>query len=229
MWTASTRSGLQHWEQWHHYEVTNKRPRESRPTCEPPVFLPTLGCIGWTLQSCSVLEQMKLANHTSDTWLSQTHPSGPPYKHYLTISWPAVSVQPSKKTRRWPTEVFCNGEPETLPAPHWKHIFRSEEQREGSERYTTPFLLTCKPTSVQWFTFWKHQQYLQGILHKESEAKIRTKESYFEGIPYIHWLQRKNEYFDSKQWLELLYWKFYRSRLDTFIKVQKWENNLMEI
>lgn len=56
------------------------------------------------------------------------------------------------------------------------------------------------------------------------EQKRITLKEYHIFIDY----REKNEYFDSKQWLELSYWKFYRSRLDTFIKVQKWGNNLME-
>ena len=104
----------------------------------------------------------------------------------LTFSGPTVSVKYWRRARRGPTQVVCDGEPETLPALHWKHLFGSEEQKEGSERCTTPFLFTCKPISGQGSTFWKHRWHLQGSLYKESDSKIRTSENYFEGILRIN-------------------------------------------
>lgn len=151
----------------------------------PPVFLHTLCSKGWMWQKCSMLEQIKLANHILGTQPSQTSPLGLSHKQ-ISQSRGQLSQLNSVRVQEGDQQRSSVMENRDFPPPPWKHIFRSEGQKEGNERYTTAFLLTCKPISVQWFTFWKHQQYLYGSLYKESEAEIRTKENYFEGITYIN-------------------------------------------
>lgn len=126
-------SGTSYWEKWPKYKVADSLSTESRSACESPMFLHTLCSIGWTWQKCSMLEQIKLANHTFGYLAIPNNPSGPSHKQISQSRGQlsrlnSVRVQEGDQQR---SSVMKNRD---FPTPPWKHVFRSEGQKEGNER-----------------------------------------------------------------------------------------------
>lgn len=148
-----------------------------------PILLPTVGRLGWTLPPCSVLEHMKLANHTF--WHQAT-----PNKSFRILTQTRSHGQPSRLNHwrgqggdqhRWSVP-----ESQRHPPLHWKHIFRSERQREEvkgilhlSCSHVHPFLYSGSLSEST-------NGICKGFCIKNQKLKLEQKRINFEGTPYIH-------------------------------------------
>lgn len=137
-----------------------------------------------------VLEQIKLANHNSIIWISQISLLGPSINTDPAISQSTAWIQRARRGWTW----------EPFPPLSCKSTFRSEGQKEGNQRHTTPFLLTWNPVL--------HSGSLSESANsshgRESRANIRTEEKYFKDIIYNHYFDfpfMEKQYFFSKWWL----------------------------
>lgn len=150
----STRSGLGCHGNLHKDVLTYNLSQNSRPTSEPlffffAYFMQHRMNTYRDVQSCDKLNLRSIPlipGHPKQV-LQDLHTNVD-----LIISQPVVS----NKVRKQEGDLHRQSITERvrdLPLFHWKRIFRSAEQKEGNERYTTPFLLICKPISVWRFTF----------------------------------------------------------------------------
>lgn len=126
--------------------------------------------------------------------------------------------------------MVCTGKPETSPLAT-ESTFSGVSDR-GKEVKGVPHL-SCShvhPFLYRGSLSESTKSICKGFCIKSQKLKLEQNRINFEGTLYIHLFdyRERNESFDSKQGFKLFYWKFYRSMVDTFIKVLKWENNLME-